>query len=116
MTLSGTAVRAAVMETERMLPAVLVLGIVFFCLTLGCSIAVARMRDIPAWRRFLPLCLFLLANGASLLRAFGIPQVADAVAFPLNLAAVLLSLGEFRGRRLRRRGDSRTEDPAEAVN
>lgn len=99
-----------------MLSAVLALGIAFFCLTLGCSIAVARMRDIPTWRRFLPLCLFLLSSGASLLRAFGVPQVADAVAFPLNLVVVLLSLGEFRGRRLRRRSRFRTADPAEVVS
>jgi hypothetical protein len=103
------------METDRMLPAVLALGIVFFCLTLWCSVTVARMRDIPTWRRFLPLCLFLLSNGASLLRAFDVPQVAEIVAFPLNLAVVLSSLWEFRGRRLRRRSGSRTADPAEAT-
>lgn len=98
-----------------MLPAVLAFGIVFFCLTLWCSVTVARMRDIPTWRRFLPLCLFLLSNGASLLRAFDVPQVANVVAFPLNLAVVLLSLWEFRGRRLRRRGGSRRADPVEAA-
>ena len=85
-----------------MLPAVLAFGIAFFCFTLWCSVTVAGIRDIPTWRRFLPLCLFLLAAGASLLRAFDIPEVANAVASPLNLAVVLLSLGEMRGRRRRR--------------
>ncbi|MET4647341.1 MULTISPECIES: hypothetical protein [Streptomyces] len=82
-----------------MLPTVAAFGIVFFCLTLWCSVTVARMRDLPTWRRFLPLTLFLIAAGASLLRAVDIPEVANAVAFPLNLAVVLLSLREFRSRR-----------------
>ncbi|MFE3853071.1 hypothetical protein ACFXPN_18275 [Streptomyces griseorubiginosus] len=60
------------------------------------------MRDLPRWRRFLPLSLFLLAAAASLLRAFDIPQLANAVAFPLNLAVVLLALREIRGHRQRR--------------
>lgn len=85
-----------------MLPAVAAFGIAFFCLTLWCSVTVARMRDIPTWRRFLPLGLFLTAAGASLLRAFDIPEVADAVAVPLNLAVVLLPLREIRGRRQHR--------------
>ncbi|MFF4522030.1 hypothetical protein [Streptomyces bluensis] len=82
-----------------MLPAVIAFGIAFFCFALWCSVTVARMRDIPTWRRVLPISLFLLAAGASLLRALGIPEVANVVAFPLNLAVVLLSLREIRGRR-----------------
>ncbi|MCZ4604347.1 hypothetical protein O3S80_11385 [Streptomyces sp. Lzd4kr] len=85
-----------------MLPVVAAFGIAFFCLTLWCSVTVARMRDLPTWRRFLPLALFLIAAGASLLRAVDIPEVAGAIAFPLNLAAVLLSLREIRGRRQHR--------------
>ncbi|WP_255311194.1 hypothetical protein [Streptomyces viridosporus] len=85
-----------------MLLAVAAFGIAFFCLALWCSVTVARMRDLPPWRRFLPLSLLLVATGASLLRSVDIPQVADAVAFPLNLTAVLLSLKEIRGRRHRR--------------
>ncbi|MFE5191120.1 hypothetical protein [Streptomyces sp. NPDC056628] len=84
-----------------MFPAVIAFGIVFFCLTLWCSVTVARMRDIPTWRRFLPFSLFLIAAAASLLRAFDIPAVANAVAFPLNLAVVLLSIREIRGSRRR---------------
>jgi hypothetical protein len=82
--------------------AVAAFGIATFCLTLRCSVAVTRMRELPRWLRFLPLALFLLASSASLLRAFGIPQVAIAVALPLNLAVVLLALREIRQRRHRR--------------
>ncbi|WP_329276745.1 hypothetical protein [Streptomyces sp. NBC_01451] len=82
-----------------MVPAVAAFGIAFFCLALWCSVTVARTRDLPTWRRFLPLALFLIAAGASALRAFDIPQVANAVAFPLNLAVVVLSLREIRKRR-----------------
>ncbi|MCI3276737.1 hypothetical protein [Streptomyces cylindrosporus] len=84
-----------------MLLAVAAFGIAFFCLTLWCAVTVARMRDLPTWRRFLPLALFLIAAGASLLRAFDIPEVANAIAVPLNLAVVVLSLGEIRNRRRR---------------
>ncbi|MBL3666342.1 hypothetical protein JL475_10125 [Streptomyces sp. M2CJ-2] len=82
-----------------MLIAIAALGITIFCLTLWCSVTVARMRDLPTWRRYLPLTLFLIATTASLLRAFDIPQIANAVAFPLNLAALVLSLREIRARR-----------------
>jgi hypothetical protein len=86
-----------------MLIAIAAVGITVFCLTLWCSLTVARMRDLPAWRRYLPLSLLLISLGASLLRAFDIPQIADAVAFPLNLAAVVMSLREIRARRSRNR-------------
>lgn len=89
-----------------MLPAVIAFGIAFLCFTLWCSVTVARMQDIPTWRRLLPMSLFLLAAGASLLRAFDIPEVANAVASPLNLAVVLLSIWELRGRRRRREAGS----------
>ncbi|WP_240797870.1 hypothetical protein [Streptomyces sp. F001] len=88
-----------------MLPAVIASGIAFLCLTLWCSITVTRIRDIPTWRRFLPISLFLIAAAASLLRAFGVAGVADAFSFPLNLAVVLLSLREIRGSRRRREVD-----------
>ncbi|MFG2754970.1 hypothetical protein [Streptomyces wuyuanensis] len=85
-----------------MLLAVVAFGIAFFCLTLWCSVAVARLRDLPLWRRLLPLSLLLVSTAASLLRAFGVPEVANAVAFPLNLAVVLLSFGEILAGRRRR--------------
>ncbi|MDH2393002.1 hypothetical protein QCN29_30345 [Streptomyces sp. HNM0663] len=82
-----------------MLIAIAALGITVFCLALWCSVTVARMRDLPTWRRYLPLSFFLFAAAASLLRAFDIPQIADVAAFPLNLAAIVLSLREIRARR-----------------
>ncbi|RMB82839.1 hypothetical protein CTZ28_27765 [Streptomyces shenzhenensis] len=87
------------MEIPPMPAAVAAFGVAFFCFTLWCSVTVARMRDLPPWRRFLPLALFLIAAGASLLRAIDIPEVANAIAFPLNLAVVLLSLREIRSHR-----------------
>lgn len=86
-----------------MLIAIAAVGVTVFFLTLWCSLTVARMRDLPAWRRYLPLALFLISNGASALRAFDIPQTANAIAFPLTLAAIVLSLHEIRTRRGRNR-------------
>ncbi|MGW4824625.1 hypothetical protein ACWEP4_38305 [Streptomyces sp. NPDC004227] len=86
-----------------MLIAIAAVGITVFCLTLWCSLTVARMQDLPAWRRYLPLSLFLFSNLASALRAFDIPQIASVIAFPLNLAVVVLSLHEIRARRSRNR-------------
>ncbi|MEH0542339.1 hypothetical protein QA802_04350 [Streptomyces sp. B21-105] len=86
-----------------MLIAIAALGITVFCLTLWSSVTVARIHGIPAWRRYLPLTLFLIAGGASLLRAFGIPEIANTVAFPFNLAAILLSLREIRAQRAKSR-------------
>ncbi|MEU7384134.1 MULTISPECIES: hypothetical protein [unclassified Streptomyces] len=86
-----------------MLIAIAVVGITIFCLTLWCSLTVARMRSLPAWRRYLPLSLFLIAFGASLLRFFGIDQIANVIASPFNLAAIVLSLSEIRIRRNRNR-------------
>ncbi|GLW50173.1 hypothetical protein Stsp02_58340 [Streptomyces sp. NBRC 14336] len=84
--------------------AVAALGITIFCLALRLTVIVARTRDLPAWRRYLPLALLLIAGAASLLRAFGIPQIAEAVSFPFNLAAVVLALREVRARRGMRAG------------
>ncbi|MFE7187054.1 hypothetical protein [Streptomyces erythrochromogenes] len=84
-----------------MLFALALLGIAVLGTLLWCTVTVARIRDIPAWRRALPLTLLLLSLAASLLRAFDIPAVANAVAFPLNLAAIILSVREIRARRSR---------------
>ncbi|MER6975871.1 hypothetical protein [Streptomyces carpinensis] len=86
-----------------MLIAIAAVGITVFGLTLWCSLTVARMRHLPAWRRCLPLSLFLIALSASLLRAFDVPQIANAIAFPLNLAAIVTSLHEIRARQSRDR-------------
>ncbi|MGW5233185.1 hypothetical protein ACWEQU_13020 [Streptomyces nodosus] len=86
-----------------MLIAIAAVGITVFLLTLWCSLTVARMRDLPMWRRYLPLFLFLISIGASALRAFDIPQIANAIAAPLNLVVIALSLREILIRRSRDR-------------
>ncbi|MBQ0826617.1 hypothetical protein [Streptomyces tagetis] len=83
--------------------AIAAVGITVFCLTLWCSLTVARMRHLPAWRGYLPLSLVLIALGAGLLRAFGVTRIADAIAFPLVLAAIAVSLCEIHARRRRNR-------------
>ncbi|MEE1940620.1 hypothetical protein V1L54_14595 [Streptomyces sp. TRM 70361] len=80
---------------------VALVGIAVFGVLLWCTVTAARIRDIPAWRRFLPLGLFLFALGASLLRAVELPALASTVAFPLNLAAITLAVGEIRAERRR---------------
>ncbi|MFF9128283.1 hypothetical protein ACF09J_34345 [Streptomyces sp. NPDC014889] len=91
-----------------MLIATAAVGVTVFCLTLWGSLTVARMRNLPASRRYLPVSLFLIALGASLLRAFGIDQIASAIAFPFTLAAIVLSLREIRTRRSRDRAGLHT--------
>ncbi|GAA2953493.1 hypothetical protein ACFPN0_11905 [Kitasatospora cinereorecta] len=85
-----------------MLFVIALIGISSFGFTLWYSVRVAGMRGLPAWRRFLPLCLLVLSVAASLLRAADIPQVANAVAFPLLLAAIAVSLVEVRAEGNRR--------------
>ncbi|MFI5763160.1 hypothetical protein [Streptomyces sp. NPDC051563] len=84
-----------------MLFAVAVFAIAVTAFTLWCSVIVVRMKDLPWWRRGLPLALFLAANVASALRAFDIPEVANAVAFPLNVGVVVVALAEMRAARRR---------------
>ncbi|MEU9983531.1 hypothetical protein [Streptomyces sp. NPDC050856] len=84
-----------------MLFAVAAIGIAVFALTLWCSVTVARIKDLPWWRRYLPLALFFASNIASALRAFDIPEVANAVAFPLNVGIVVVALTEMRAARQR---------------
>ncbi|MFG2868855.1 hypothetical protein ACGFZH_11185 [Streptomyces zaomyceticus] len=62
-----------------------------------------RRGIAPARRPTLPLALFLTALAASLLRGAGIPQIAAAIAFPLNLAALILAITEIRTHRHRHR-------------
>jgi hypothetical protein len=85
-----------------MLFAVAALGIAFFAFTLWGSVTVFRIRDLPRWRRCLPLTLLLASTIASLLRAFDVPEVANAVSFPLNATAIVLALTEIRAARQRR--------------
>lgn len=92
-----------------MLIALALLGGAAFCTTLWATLTVARLRDLPLWRRYLPLLSFLLAATASLLRGLGIPEPADVVAFPLNLAALVLSLRTIRARRAADRARAATD-------
>ncbi|MEU0397056.1 hypothetical protein ABZ208_30600 [Streptomyces sp. NPDC006208] len=79
----------------------LALLLVLFTLALTCTLRVTRIRDIPTWRRYLPVALLLAAATASLLRAFDVPEVANTIAFPLNLAAIALSQREVAAQRTR---------------
>ncbi|MGW8064242.1 hypothetical protein ACVV2G_18695 [Streptomyces ziwulingensis] len=85
-----------------MLFAVAALGIALFAFTLWGSVTVFRIRDLPRWRRCLPLALLFASAIASLLRAFGLPEVANAVSFPFNAAAIVVALTEIRAARQRR--------------
>ncbi|MEZ3181993.1 hypothetical protein KYY02_25970 [Streptomyces pimonensis] len=85
-----------------MLFAVAALGVALFAFTLWGSVTVFRIRDLPWWRRCLPLTLLLASTTASLLRAFELPEVANVVSFPLNAAAIVVALTEIRAARQRR--------------
>ncbi|PVE05901.1 hypothetical protein [Streptomyces scopuliridis] len=85
-----------------MLFVIALIGISLLGFTLWYSLRVTKLRDLPTWRRFLPLGLLLLSTAASLLRAVGIPQIANAVAFPLLLAAIAVSVAEVRAESRRR--------------
>ncbi|MFC9590314.1 hypothetical protein ACFTUC_11130 [Streptomyces sp. NPDC056944] len=87
-----------------MLFAVAAFGIALFAVTLWCAVTVLRMKDLPGWRRAFPLVCLLAASAASAFRAAGVPEVAGAVAFPLNLAALVVALSEMRA--ARRRGEA----------
>ncbi|MFF3342990.1 hypothetical protein [Streptomyces flavidovirens] len=82
-----------------MLPFVLFAAL--FLLALRYTMKAARLPDIPPWRRFLPLALLLTATAASLLRAIDIPQPANLIAFPLNIAAIALAGRELAVHRAR---------------
>ncbi|WP_326612614.1 hypothetical protein OIE62_12345 [Streptomyces scopuliridis] len=86
-----------------MLFVIALVGIALLGFTLWYSLRVTKLRDLPPWRRFLPLSLLALSTAASLLRAADIPQIANAVAFPLLLAAIAVSVAEVRAE-IRRRG------------
>ncbi|MFC5802077.1 hypothetical protein [Streptomyces formicae] len=88
-----------------MLFAIAAFAIATFAFTLWCSVTVARISDLPWWRRCLPFALFLASNAASLLRAFDMPGIANAAAFPLNVAVIVVALAEIRASRQRRRGE-----------
>lgn len=72
--------------------------VVLFTLALRYTLKAARLPGIPLWRRFLPTALLLVAAGASLLRAVDVPEPAQLIAFPCNLAAIALAGRQIRTR------------------
>ncbi|MFF8531727.1 hypothetical protein ACN6K9_001489 [Streptomyces sp. SAS_267] len=70
--------------------------VVLFALAVRHTLKAARLPDIPHWRRFLPAALLLVAAGASLLRAVDVPEPAQLIAFPCNIAAIALAGREIR--------------------
>lgn len=80
----------------------LLLVLALFLTALRYTLKTTRIRDIHPWRRYLPLALLLIATAASLMRAVDIPEVANMIAFPLNVAAIGLSLREIRNHQARR--------------
>ncbi|MFF9981208.1 MULTISPECIES: hypothetical protein [Streptomyces] len=79
----------------------MLLPLALYAFLFACALAVtlkaARIRTLPAWRRFLPLALLIAAAVMSLLRSIGIPDPAALLAFPLNLTAIALAGREIHG-------------------
>jgi hypothetical protein len=92
-----------------MLFVIAVVGISILCFTLWCSVRVTKMRDLPTWRRCLPLGLLALSIATSLLRAVDIPRIAEVSAFPLTLAAIAVSLVEIRAQKKNRHTPDTTQ-------
>lgn len=73
-----------------------VLYVLLFACALTVTLKAARIRTLPAWRRYLPVALLLAAAATSLLRGVGVSRPAELVAFPLNLVAIALAARELR--------------------
>ncbi|MFI6980540.1 hypothetical protein ACIBSV_18370 [Embleya sp. NPDC050154] len=56
---------------------------------------VVRMRELAAWRRWLPLALALIGVATSLLRAEDVVLVAALIALPCYVASVLFAQAEI---------------------
>lgn len=74
-------------------------AVAFLTLNVILCVRVWRIWDLPTWRRLLPAALLCAALAASLSRAAGITVIASTVAFPLNVATLVVALGEIRGHR-----------------
>ncbi|MEU7031948.1 hypothetical protein AB0A60_35275 [Streptomyces sp. NPDC046275] len=85
-----------------MLIVLVLCALAFLVSNLVLAVRVWRMTELPRWRRMLPALLLCAALAASQTRAWGITAVAEAVAFPLNLATALLGIHETRRMRARR--------------
>ncbi|MFB7940874.1 hypothetical protein [Streptomyces sp. NPDC056049] len=83
-------------------------ALAFLGFTVVLCVRVARMDELPRWRRFLPALLLCAALATSTGRAWGVTAAAEAVAFPLSAATALLGMYEVDRRR-------RRERPADAV-
>ncbi|MEU9858736.1 hypothetical protein [Streptomyces sp. NPDC047974] len=77
-------------------------ALAFLAFNVSLSVRVGRMTELPRWRRALPALLLCAALAASAGRAWGIAEVAEAVAFPLNAATALLGMYELDRQRRRR--------------
>ncbi|WP_406283709.1 hypothetical protein [Embleya sp. NBC_00896] len=60
---------------------------------------VARMHDLAAWRRLLPLALALIGVATSLFRAEDVVLVAGLVVLPCYAASVLFAQAEIHRER-----------------
>ncbi|MCX4581517.1 hypothetical protein [Streptomyces sp. NBC_01481] len=74
-------------------------AVAFLTLNVILCVRVWRIRDLPTRRRLLPAALLCAALAASLTRAAGITVIASTVAFPLNMATLLVAYGEIRAHR-----------------
>ncbi|WP_262003723.1 hypothetical protein [Streptomyces sp. FIT100] len=74
-------------------------AVMFLAANVYVSVRVWRMHDLPTWRRILPAVLLCAALAASLSRATGTTAIAATIAFPLNVATLLVGCGEIRRHR-----------------
>ncbi|MFJ7067619.1 hypothetical protein [Streptomyces sp. NPDC101115] len=82
-----------------------VCALAFLVLDIVLCVRVWWLRELPLWRRILPTMLLCAALAASISRAWGITAVAEAVAFPLNVATALVSGYELHRHRARQAAD-----------
>ncbi|MFF8601103.1 hypothetical protein ACF065_18415 [Streptomyces sp. NPDC015232] len=84
-------------------------ALAFLIVNIVLCVRVWWMTELPLWRRILPTLLLCAALAASASRAWGVTAVADAVAFPLNVATAVLGMYEMS--RMRARRAARHADP-----
>lgn len=87
-------------------------AVAFLTLNVILCVRVWRIRDLPTWRRLLPAALLCAALAASLTRAGGITVIASTVAFPLNMATLVVAYGEIRAHRRSAKADNRARELA----
>ncbi|WP_405810385.1 hypothetical protein OG729_36850 [Streptomyces sp. NBC_00210] len=87
-------------------------AVAFLTLNVILCVRVWRIGDLPTWRRLLPAALLCAALAASLTRAAGITVIASTVAFPLNMATLVVAYGEIRAHRRSAKADNRARELA----